>query len=223
MIPTSTTQIICGCVFCEKGLETVDISPYDHDVPRRSPYVLCKKTLSPGAFVNGALHWLARSRKLGSPSVIAAFNLANEVFDEIPAPSGVDVENFVFNKLVVLGGCLCMIDGGEDDPMDVWTMKEYGLKQSWTKFRIQVDYDWDIFKPLCFIGDEEVVLVTHGETLVVYNLTSGTLNEMDTNIAPGAAMDGCAFVESLVCPAALIGRKSKNRSLVKLKVKTEKV
>ncbi|KAK4395562.1 F-box/kelch-repeat protein [Sesamum angolense] len=140
----------------------VDSSPYEHDVPQRSPYAVCKKALSPGAFVNGALHWLARSRKLGSPSVIAAFNLANEMFDEIPAPNGVDVQSFVFNKLVVLGGCLCMIDGGVYGPMDVWTMKVYGLEQSWTKFRIQVDYDWDIYKPLCFISDEEVVLITHG-------------------------------------------------------------
>ncbi|KAL0415603.1 UNVERIFIED_CONTAM: F-box/kelch-repeat protein [Sesamum latifolium] len=61
----------------------VDSSPYDHCLP----YVLWIKTLCSGAFVNGALHWVARSRKLGSPSVIAAFNLANEVFDEIPAPS----------------------------------------------------------------------------------------------------------------------------------------
>ncbi|KAL0322370.1 UNVERIFIED_CONTAM: F-box protein CPR1 [Sesamum calycinum] len=188
----------------------VGSSPYDHAIPERSPiYALHKYALSSGAFVNGALHWLARSRKLGSPSVIVAFNLANEVFDEIPAPSGVDVQNFVFNKLVVLGGFLCMIDGGEDGPIDVWTMKEYGLKQSWTKFRIQVDYKWHIFKPLCFISDEEVVLVTRGETLVVYNQTNGTLSELvATLIAPGSAIDGCSFVESLVCPAALMGPKS---------------
>ncbi|KAL0355041.1 UNVERIFIED_CONTAM: hypothetical protein Sradi_3951000 [Sesamum radiatum] len=37
----------------------VDSSPYDHDVPQRSPYGFCEKALSPGAFVNGALHWLA--------------------------------------------------------------------------------------------------------------------------------------------------------------------
>ncbi|KAL0355034.1 UNVERIFIED_CONTAM: F-box protein CPR1 [Sesamum radiatum] len=183
----------------------VDSSPYDHHVP----YDLWIKTLSSGAFVNGALHWLARNRKLGSPSVIAAFNLANEVFDEIPAPSGVDVQNFVFNKLVVLGGCLCMVDGGEDGPIDVWTMKEYGLQQSWTKFRIQVDCKWDIFKPLCFISDEELVLITHGETLAVYNWTNGTVSELAT-IAPADAIDGCSFVESLVCPAALIGPKSEN-------------
>ncbi|KAK4419994.1 F-box/kelch-repeat protein [Sesamum alatum] len=112
----------------------VDGSPYDHRVLQLSPGMserklsklyMFRKTFSPGAFVNGAIHWLARSRKLvGSPSVIAAFNLADEVFDEIPAPSGVDVEMFVFNKVVVLGGCLCLVDTRENGPMDVWIMKE---------------------------------------------------------------------------------------------------
>ncbi|KAL8518786.1 hypothetical protein ACS0TY_009951 [Phlomoides rotata] len=42
-----------------------DCSPYDHAVP----------FMSSGAFVNGAIHWLASSRDPGYPSVIAAFNL----------------------------------------------------------------------------------------------------------------------------------------------------
>ncbi|KAL2229776.1 F-box/kelch-repeat protein At3g06240-like [Sesamum indicum] len=135
-----------------------------------------KKTLSPGVFVDGAIHWLARSRKPGSPSVIAAFSLAHEVFVEIPAPRGVDVHMFVFKKLLVLGGCLCLINARENDPMDVWTMKEYGLGESWTKFSI--DYEWDLVKPLCLMGDEEVVLVTHFRKLFVYNRREGTFRDM---------------------------------------------
>ncbi|KAK4425817.1 hypothetical protein Salat_1775700 [Sesamum alatum] len=82
----------------------VESSPYDHAVLQLSPWewdhftrklsqqVMFNKTLSPGAFVNGAIHWLAGSRKPSSPSVIAAFNLTNEVFDEIPVP---DAQMFV--------------------------------------------------------------------------------------------------------------------------------
>ncbi|KAL0414714.1 UNVERIFIED_CONTAM: F-box/kelch-repeat protein [Sesamum radiatum] len=169
----------------------IDSSPYDHAVPE----------LSPGAFVNGAIHWLASSREPGYPSVIAAFNLADEVFVEIPAPSGVDVQNFVFNKLVVLGGYLCMIDTRGNGPTDVWIMKEYGLVDSWTKFSIHGDHEWDVVKPLCLIGDEEVVLVTEGETLVVYNRTVGTLRDMVVDGAPAMAIDGGTFMESLVSPA----------------------
>lgn len=175
----------------KRGLwKRVDSSPYDHAVPE----------LSSGAFVNGAIHWLASSRESGYTSVIAAFNLVDEVFDEIPAPSGVDVNKFVFNHLVVLKGCLCMIDSRINSQTDVWIMKEYGLKESWTKFSIDANYEWDIFKPLCFIDDEEVVLLTEGESLVVYNLKERTLRDMVVDAVPAMFIDGGTFVESLVLP-----------------------
>ncbi|KAL0457382.1 UNVERIFIED_CONTAM: F-box protein CPR1 [Sesamum latifolium] len=162
-----------------KGVwKRVDSSPYDHVVP--------------------PLPWAI---KPGSPSVIAAFNLAHEVFVEIPAPGGADVQMSVLNKLVVLGGCLCLINARENGPMDVWTMKEYGLRESWTKFTI--DYEWDLVKPLCLIGDEEVVLVAQFHKLVVYNRREGTFRDMIVDGAPAVAMDGCAFMGSLVSPALL--------------------
>lgn len=40
-----------------------------------------------------------------------------------------------FKKLVVLGGCLSLTDFKEDDRAvcGVWVMKDYGVKESWTK------------------------------------------------------------------------------------------
>ncbi|KAM3289146.1 hypothetical protein P3S67_017433 [Capsicum chacoense] len=46
----------------------------------------------------------------------------------------VDKDKFVFDKLAVLKGCLCMIDNPEGSRIDVWMMKEYGVEESWTKF-----------------------------------------------------------------------------------------
>ncbi|KAK4425837.1 putative F-box protein [Sesamum alatum] len=177
----------------KKGVwKRLDSYPYDHPVE-----------LSHGAFVNGAIHWLASSREPGYQSVIAAFNLADEVFVEIPVPRGVDVRDFAFSKLVALGGCLCIIDDQGNSPTNVRIMKEYGLDDSWTKFSIHADYEWDMAKPLCLIGDEDVVLVTEGETLVVYNRTLETLRDMVVDGGPGMAIIGCTFVESLVSPALI--------------------
>ncbi|XP_075488578.1 F-box/kelch-repeat protein At3g06240-like [Primulina tabacum] len=170
----------------------LDSSPYDHAVP----------DLASGAFVNGAIHWLAsgRDQESGYPSVIAAFDLAREAFDEIPAPSGVDVYRFVFNKLVVLGGCLCMIDSMGSDEIDVWVMKEYGLVDSWTKFSIKSDRGRDVVKPLCYVGDGEVVFLTEEESFVVYDPKSGTFRDMVADGVPAKFLDGGTFVESLVSP-----------------------
>lgn len=168
----------------------LDSSPYDHAVPE----------LASGAFVNGAIHWLASSREPGYRSVIAAFDLVREAFDEIPAPSSVDVERFVFHKLVVLGGCLCMIDSIGGDGIDVWIMKEYGLVDSWTKFSINGDSELDVVKPLCYVGDGEVVFLTEEESLVIYDPKSGTCTDMIVDGVPAKFLDGGTFVESLVSP-----------------------
>ncbi|KZV24388.1 F-box/kelch-repeat protein [Dorcoceras hygrometricum] len=168
----------------------LDSSPYDHAVP----------DLASGAFVNGAIHWLASSKERGLRSVIAAFDLVREVFDEIPAPSSVDVERFVFHKLVVLGGCLCMVDSIGSDGIDVWIMKEYGLADSWTKFSINGDSGVDVVKPLCYVGDGEVVFLTEEESLVVYDPISETFRDMIVDGVPANILDGGTFVESLVSP-----------------------
>lgn len=172
----------------KKGLwKRVESSPYDHAVPH----------LSCGAFVNGVLHWLASSRERGYRSVIAAFDFAREVFDEMPAPSDADLEKFVFYKLVVLGGCLCLVDVGRTRT-DVWMMKEYGVEESWTKFSIEGECDFDLLKPLSFVGDEEVVFLTEEESLVLYNVEANSFREMDVDGVRASFVDGGVFVESLV-------------------------
>lgn len=169
-------------------------SPYDHAFP----------LLSCGAFVNGAIHWLASSRERGYRSVITAFNFGDEVFDEMPAPSGVDVEKFLFYKLVVLRGCLCMVDAPNNRETDIWIMKEYGVEESWTKFRIDAISEFDINKPLCFVGDEEVVLLTVEESLVVYNVKEKTLRDMVVDGVRAMFIDGGTFIGSLVSPRGSI-------------------
>ncbi|PIN18018.1 hypothetical protein CDL12_09316 [Handroanthus impetiginosus] len=173
----------------KKGVwKRVENSPYNHAVPE----------VSSGAFVNGAVHWLASGRESGYRSVIVAFNFANEVFDEIPAPNDALVGEFVFdNKLGVLGGRLCMI---HTQSQVVWIMEEYGVQDSWTKFSID-DYVLDISEPLCFIGDEEVVFATEEGCLTVYNVKEETLRYMVVDGAPAKFVDGGAFVGSLVSPA----------------------
>ncbi|KAL2459247.1 F-box/kelch-repeat protein [Forsythia ovata] len=166
-------------------------SPYDHAVP----------DLSPGAFVNGSIHWLASSTERGYPSVIAAFDLVDEKFKEIPAPSSLDEKGFVFNKLVVLSGRLCMIDTRNRAQTDFWIMEEYGVEKSWVKFSVNSNNDWDTVKPLCFIRDHEVVLEIDEERLVVCNLKVGTLKDFVVDGVPAMFTDGGAFVESLISPS----------------------
>lgn len=176
----------------KRGVWTrLEPSPYDHAVP----------DLSPGAFVNGSIHWLASSRERGYPSVIVAFDVVDEKFKEIPAPGIVDVKRFVFNKLVVLRGCLCMIDTQNWAQIDIWIMEEYGVEKSWVKFSVASNNYWDTVKPLCFIGDDEVVLEIDEERLIVCNLKVGTLRDFVVDGVPAMFIDGGSFVQSLISPS----------------------
>ncbi|EYU45524.1 hypothetical protein MIMGU_mgv1a010975mg [Erythranthe guttata] len=162
-------------VYCvKKGVwKRVDNSPYDLSSARRCT----------GACVSGAVHWLAPSKKQGDyRSVIAAFDLAREVFDEIPVPNDVSMDSGCY-QLVVLGGCLCITDAGrslhqDNNKTDIWIMHEYGMAESWTKFTIDCG----------------------GEVLLVYNLKEKSLKNMVVDGASAYVLDGCVFVESLLSP-----------------------
>ncbi|KAL3648708.1 hypothetical protein CASFOL_005111 [Castilleja foliolosa] len=165
-----------------------------------------------GAYVNGAYHWLGARRRDLDCNVIAAFDFDKEVFSEIPPPSGVDRKDLLSFTLGVLEGCLCVIgDVNNSQGMDVWIMKEYGVADSWSKLSFDGYHLGDLFKPLCFVWEGEVVLVVKGPRLVAYNVKERTLRDLVVDGIPGEFVDGCTFMESLVPPPlTLCSDKSEN-------------
>ncbi|KAL7123046.1 hypothetical protein ACP275_01G081200 [Erythranthe tilingii] len=156
---------------------------------------------TPGAYLNGAIHWFASDAN--ERTVIVAFDLAREVFDEMPAPVGVD-GNLVPYELVVLGGCLCIYDvQSVIGQANVWIMREYRSAKSWTRLNIECIHEWEMAKPLCCIGDEEVVLVNTMAEALVYNVKEKSLNNMVVDGVPANVLDGDIFVGSLVSPFPL--------------------
>ncbi|CAL8152179.1 unnamed protein product [Prunus armeniaca] len=95
-----------------------------------------------GVLLNGALHWLLMDR-VGvehRSSVIISFNLAEENVREIPLPlASIDTRNYIVGAF---RDCLCLIHSGVDGGMhnEFWIMKEYGMRESWTKIRSPIPY-----------------------------------------------------------------------------------
>ncbi|KAL5579724.1 hypothetical protein UlMin_012166 [Ulmus minor] len=92
-----------------------------------------------GVLVNGSLHWAAVNLDYGSAMVLA-FDIGSESFREVPLPESVNnhvkrflLDNRYFMDLGVLDGRLCIVDSFKDMGIDVWVMREYGVKESWTK------------------------------------------------------------------------------------------
>ncbi|CAL9022329.1 unnamed protein product, partial [Prunus brigantina] len=73
-------------------------------------------------------------------SVIISFNLAEENVREIPLPlASIDRRDYIVRAF---RDCLCLIHSGADGGMhnEFWIMKEYGVRESWTKIRSPIPY-----------------------------------------------------------------------------------
>ena len=138
-------------------------SPYDHSVDDE---------FDSGVFVDGRIHWLAGTTTDYEPAIVA-FNLAEEKFYEVPSPCLIESDRILFFHLAVLGGCLCLFNDGEDY---VWVMTEYGVQESWTKFKINDPGPGEI-RLLCWLGEEEVVLSRDDKKLACLLYTSDAADE----------------------------------------------
>ena len=180
------TEMFVNLYSLETGTwKRAESSPYDHVVGH----------VTSGASVDGYIHWLA-CRKPDYKSVIVAFDLVEEKFSEVPPPSSLVGKKFVFNHLVVLGGCLCIV---EETRPDVWMMKEYGVQESWTYITVDNPGGAEI-RPLCMLGQEEIVLLKDEEKLVMYNLKEKIVKDIEVHGLPDSLVPEASFVESLVSP-----------------------
>ncbi|KAI5334089.1 PREDICTED: F-box/kelch-repeat [Prunus dulcis] len=106
------------------------------------PYPYKFDRMQKGVLLNGALHWLLMDR-VGvehRSSVIISFNLAEENVREIRLPlASIDTRDYIVGAF---RDCLCLIHSGADGGMhnEFWIMKEYGVRESWTKIRSPIPY-----------------------------------------------------------------------------------
>ncbi|KAI3523636.1 hypothetical protein L1887_01909 [Cichorium endivia] len=114
-----------------------------------------------GKFSNGALHWAA-SQDFGSSYswTIVSLDLTTETYGEILQP--VYDEGDKDLTLGALGEWLCVLCNYRGSHADVWVMKVYGVKDSWTKL-VSLPYLTDPGRdqfsvPLCITNDGKVLL-----------------------------------------------------------------
>ncbi|GLU20563.1 hypothetical protein SLE2022_367540 [Rubroshorea leprosula] len=85
----------------------------------------------PEALVEGSLHWVVVADE-GLYYAIVSFQLADEVFEEIPHPPCQSLVSSRYS-LSVLNGCLSAAGLGETAQFDIWVMKQYKVEDSWKK------------------------------------------------------------------------------------------
>ncbi|XP_016649789.1 PREDICTED: uncharacterized protein LOC103333053 [Prunus mume] len=91
------------------------------------------------AFVNGTLHWpVLRRTDYGNEYFILTFDVSSKLFCEMPVPRSLIWDFKLELQLSVSGdgksiSLFLMDNKGEDRFLDILVIKEYGIKESWTK------------------------------------------------------------------------------------------
>ncbi|KAK9933568.1 hypothetical protein M0R45_020761 [Rubus argutus] len=140
------------------------------------------------AVLHGALHWVSCGWK--NFVFIHSFNFETEKFQTLPPPGYFRQIEKQFKELLKLGvvdGCLFLCVCGDDPTQfDMWVMKDYGVQESWTKTLVVEglylpELDNDVYEPLVFLRNGEILLCYNDWIVVCYN--QGTKSLRETRVA----------------------------------------
>ncbi|KAG5602020.1 hypothetical protein H5410_033390 [Solanum commersonii] len=157
-----------------------------------------------GKFVNGKLHWATCDGHFHEGWSISSIDLSCEEWGVVELPCYGE-GNDVFS-LGVYGSNLSMVCTDPRTHVDVWVMKEYGIKKSWTKmFTIKYPpYEHRLgylFSPSFCLSTGEI-LVIFGSVFMIYNpKEDSTRYPKYVDVGDGNfGVEAEIYFESLVCP-----------------------
>ncbi|XP_030943768.1 F-box protein CPR1-like [Quercus lobata] len=192
------------------------------------PPIVAARGREPGAFVNGALHWVAL-RKTGNKflNFVMVFDLGEEVFREIALPKLSDQngdEYWVRVSISAYGNSLALFQRGFIHCLSIWVMKYYADASSWTKIISLADEgliegiprSHCMRKAICFRKSGEVILEMYGGYLVSRDLKTQEIKDLRIRGYGYTFVD--SYVESLVLldkpnqPSQLMKRQKRKRN-----------
>ncbi|XVE58619.1 hypothetical protein DITRI_Ditri04bG0184000 [Diplodiscus trichospermus] len=111
-----------------------------------------------GKYVDGSLNWAVfRRQEMGFSWIIVSLDLAQETYKEVLQPSYGDGAGE--RTLGILDGCLCVLCCYGRMYADVWVMREFGKRESWTKVvtvPFMPDHSSELFSTPLFVSESEI-------------------------------------------------------------------
>ncbi|XP_075650593.1 F-box protein CPR1-like [Castanea sativa] len=161
-------------------------------------------------YLNGVYHWCGTAPGIAKDyDVIVSFDMRNEVFGILSTPNLSDILDpaYVWEALAVLGNCVALVvfDSRPTDKIfHIWVMREYGIKESWTKQYVIgpfsgitniVGFELQIL----LLGDKILMVEDNGQ-VVVYNLSAQKIKNLRVGGLPSLfrASQIMVYEESLV-------------------------
>ncbi|KAK9015349.1 hypothetical protein V6N11_006460 [Hibiscus sabdariffa] len=116
---------------------------------------------SSNAFLNDALHWFTLSDLDDGNEFIHSFDFDVEKFGTVPLSDHL-LKQKKFERhsssVGVLGGCLSMIHSSNHMSFDIWVMKEYGVKESWTKQFVVPNSGYFYLEPMVVLSNGKIIM-----------------------------------------------------------------
>ncbi|KAF6167241.1 hypothetical protein GIB67_029879 [Kingdonia uniflora] len=155
--------------------------------------------------VDGYLHWIA-SHDGKSSSEITSFSIHEEEFRVVPCPPVLHPmkKRNRYIHIDSVGGCLSLIDSSSRGRCDIWVMKQYGVKESWSKLIV---LSWSgigtCIDLICVLKNGEVLMNIDSKILVSVNTQSNQVTYRRVRGGP-PMFSAVAHVESLISPGEKI-------------------
>ncbi|KAF5180595.1 F-box protein cpr1 [Thalictrum thalictroides] len=136
-----------------------------------------KYSNSGGIHLNGAIHWLGKHVSDTNDFLlrIVSFDLANDEFKDLLLLPNV-LLNDKSKRLGIFEECLCIYQVNKDSYIDVFIMKEYGVKESWMKILSINDlriYNMRHFKAICITNNGKLLVQWDHKNLALYDPKHG--------------------------------------------------
>ncbi|XP_074358013.1 F-box protein At3g07870-like [Apium graveolens] len=141
------------------------------------------------ATLEGAFHWLFDNELQNITSLIA-FNIEEERHYQIPIPS--NIKNCKVMSVGVFRECLCVFDNSVSGQFSIWSMKKYGVLESWTLdcnfiASIPGGLNASALYPLALLKDGSVLMKSesgnfytyHQKNKIFTNFETGDLRALD--------------------------------------------
>ncbi|CAL5393954.1 unnamed protein product [Camellia sinensis] len=164
------------------------------------PYYLTNHSFN--SFVNGAVHWLNCAGD--SPDFICCFDFGSEQFRVVPEPPefGLHKEFPDHIRLGVLQDFLSICDFSSPSRINIWLMKDYGIKESWSKELVIENgigkrVHLCSYEPIIILKSGEILMLVNKDTVMLYNPKSGSFKKLNI-FGIKSEFYGIAYIPSFV-------------------------
>ncbi|KAJ6893342.1 hypothetical protein NC652_027390 [Populus alba x Populus x berolinensis] len=163
------------------------------------PFPDCKKFF--GVSLNGALHWILNLDDYGDADLICALDIDSKKIRPMSPPNGFRRDTTEMT-LGVLRDCLFICDSMTLYNLDIWVMKEYGVKDSWTKeiviakTSLPSNLQNSFLQPIMVSKDGEVLISSDSNVFVWYDPGSKSFRKVTLPSRVGSEVEAVCSVAS---------------------------